>query len=768
MALISDFSKDLEAVKENYRIWKAHEKSELKFYFDTADIIDMLKGIKSLLPISGPNSKLAAYKKPKQLVHAVAYENWLGTIHLLPPHLSELYEKLDNGGIMLNYDVEDIEQSSTEFWSNEEILKKDVLAFIQGNTKGSKEETKSGLESFMKGSQHIFQGSYLMDKEANWKKRYAYLRKNKIIGFETDDIDLVSIGKDPVFIALQKELNHIRPLTSNNYMDALALCMFDRKLRDTEKNNECVFFYAEQKKLYQAIKAVSQEKIDGRYPFCFEYEDELGKQTAMAVRKADFFFLVGILRIAESDYGNIWDKLESLLESLSKSKETDKNQDNDNKRASLQLFFLEFFYSWWEKQGMQDLNLHFREDGLASKEFLDKEINNYIKDEFSSLGKHLSITPDILKILRKTISQLTDMKERVKKLYPDQFSMDAAHEFGSRFSFQPEAYEQIQQLFTQIQTAAFSDLPSDVEDIKTKVVNYIGSALKSTTYNKITDGDKTIDNNKTLNNLACAIGVLWLLGKSKLIDQICSTFENLPHLLLDSDEYPSPPFAIMHAVVLLSDGNPNLDEIERIINCVVGKYGLEANEKNYKVWLALSYAYFCMADKVFPRIFRIPEDLTEDERNSNVRKKALGYIKLTYEYAQSAYTFLKEKTLKEFHPTAQSRRNRYLYNAENNVIFGQTILLRKQELEDSKLAELVDDLESISSNPLLWHESRYADTLARYYYRLGRQKNGDIYSVGKALKYNERSLKATGISEKDLQNQLKKQLEQNISGQVLK
>lgn len=775
MAYLSDFIESKKETNENYKKWKALKKRSIKFYFDTSDIIDILSGMKALSPFNGSRQlKKEFYRKPKQLVYAVAYKNWLGPVGLLAPHLSELYEKLNHDKFTLHYKVENLEELTNEFWS-EIGVEKAFLNFLKGDFKHSQEKEKEGLDKLKENAPHIFQAAYLIDNDANWKKRYRYLNEENIIAFETEDIDYLSIGNDPVFKELQKELNRLRPLTANNYIDALALCVFDRKLRKIGPNDQAIIFYAEQKKLYDAIQKVSEVKIDGRYPFKFEYEDEYGNtQLSSAICDANFCFLVAILNTVNKDsrFNKLWDGLNAFLNALQDSKEDSIQKvlqypkskqalpNNVLNETPLNLVFLDFFESWWYQEGINDLKKLFVEETRTSQEYIEVEVNNYINNNFRELGNRISSTPTFFRILRETINSLTRMKQDVKRLYADEFSMNAMHEFGSRFSFKEFACEQIQNFLYQLRIAGSSDLEKqakefvgsseDTEVLKTTLANYIADALGNTS-------DKRIEEkNQILNNLACSIGILWLLGKKTLIDKISHSFKHMPHLLDEGDEYPSPPFAIMHIAVIASKGGAKTDsisEIKRIIACVEKKHGLNTEQKNYRVWLALSYAYFRLAEKIYVKCYSIPEDLPEEERTSVARKQALEYLMKTNTYARQAYRYLKNKILNEYNEEKQEGWNRYYRYAENNIVFCESILLPAEEIT-TKLKVLVDDLESVSSNPDLWHESRYSDTIARYYYRLACLENNNRELMVKAHTYIKRSLNASGISEKSLQEQL--------------
>jgi hypothetical protein len=187
------------------------------------------------------------------------------------------------------------------------------------------------------------------------------------------------------------------------------------------------------------------------------------------------------------------------------------------------------------------------------------------------------------------------------------------------------------------------------------------------------------------------------------------------------------------------------------------KFGLGAPQKKYKVWLALSYAHYRLANRIYSKIYMPLEDLKPQEAQSPVRKKALEHLQLTLDYARAAHDFLDKTILAGEHIEALPRHNRYLRASINNIIFCQTILLPDHALKEA-LYESVSDQEMFSEDIQLWHENRYSDTIARYYYRLARITEDSSF-VKKALIYNRRSISSNGLSEKSVPNQLAKSIE---------
>ncbi|WP_282783722.1 hypothetical protein [Phaeodactylibacter xiamenensis] len=758
MAEISDFASDRTQIAENYRIWKAIQNTEFTLYFDTADIIDMLHGIASMSAAPGMPFKWSLYNEPKQLVYAVAYKKWLGGIRLLSPHLAELYDKLRSDRFQRHKIRMDISSLNKTFWGKEDILSKEVVSFVNGKYLGKKENSSAhiNMEALLASAPHIFQGTYLMANHGDWRSRYRFLKEQGIIDFDQDIVRVNELVNDEVFKKLHKALNNQRPLTANNYVDALALCLFDQKLRKAEKNNAPpLFFFADQDHLLKAVEEVSREKLNGRFPFRFQ--DAEKKLDFLTVRTAPFFFLLGILHGVKSEYEDLWNRFEYYLEEITKESQEVRRYTPSSEAAAFRLFILEFFASWWHKEGMKDLKLLFNTRKLASENYLEREVQSFINSEFEHLSQRINLNPKVLEIIRESLDNLSDIKQTLKTLYPNITEINAANEFGNRFSFKPEAYRSIQKAFSELQSSARAHSSEEVEDIKETIINNISSAFTKVNL------EREEDLNDILNKLASAVGILWLLKKYYLVERICDTITNIPYLCKDKNEkYPSPPFAILHVVVLLADSEPDMTRVTRILQCVRSKYDKGQPKQNYKVWLSLSFAYFMMAGRIYKDIAVIPEDLSAKAERSMIREQALICLRNSKKYSRYAFEYLSQKELESNDINAMPRRYRFKHYAINNLIFCETLLTERSDFETT-LSKLVNMQESIVEDEHLWHRTRYADTIARYYYRKARiSDNPDDLTLKKMYRYNNRSLKEQGINEKKYPFQLKIQIEHHF------
>ncbi len=748
MADMKHFLDKQEDIIENFRFWKSYiynKPGQHQFYFDTADIIDMLTGIQGLA--QGYSFKWKLYDHPKQLVYAFAYREWLGSITLLQPHLTELYDKISTRHTLFPEYSTNIEEPIEEFWS-EYLKDKKIRLLLQ---EGQLDHINEKADALLKVAPHIFQGIYLSQEDGFWKKRYKYLKEKGIIKFDTTPYDVIKTTKNPVFKALQESLNRQRSHnTSNNYIDAIALCLFDKKLKLHQENPSqypLPLFYTDQSFLLKAAKEVSKEKFNNRHPLCIKCKD--GK-SILAVRDSNFFFLAGVLGGSTKPDIELFERIVNKLEGSTNGDLVNNEKTTEAKAVfdkdiieedTPKAFLINFFQQWWHNLGLKQLHQVYKKDynlNEAEEKVLQTKINAYITTEREQLKKSIGLG---YTIINRAWKDLADVEQKIKELYKFDIKIDAAHEFGSRFSFKKSVYSKIQEHFERMKSAAFGDEKKDLDEIKTETINFILDTL--TGKSDLPEKERSTK----LDNLASAIGTLWLLNKHELIDMICQALRDIPRLKKNKEDvYPSPAFAMMHAVTRLSLEEPNLDNIQEIIDCVEEKFNGQNGDKNYKVWMALSYVYYRMAAIQYPHIHQIPEDLSLSEKDSTARKKGLEYLEKTYINAEKTFKYLDVKINEEPNSEAIYRWRRVCYYATNNILFCKTLYAPIYELTEPDFMKKVHQFEDLD-NPNLFHENRYSDTISRYYYRLSHHDKKPKF-IKLAREYNRRSLSYPGIAEK--------------------
>lgn len=66
-----------------------NKEKALELYFDTADLRSAVLGLHDFYRPDSDDFNRTKFNKPERLVHCLAVSNWLGSIHLLPPHQKE-------------------------------------------------------------------------------------------------------------------------------------------------------------------------------------------------------------------------------------------------------------------------------------------------------------------------------------------------------------------------------------------------------------------------------------------------------------------------------------------------------------------------------------------------------------------------------------------------------------------------------------------------------------------------------------------------------
>ncbi|MCC6280261.1 MAG: hypothetical protein IT262_06670 [Saprospiraceae bacterium] len=693
------------------------ESSRQKIFFDTAGVVDMLLGWESLLDVDARYIKWPFFNRQPMLICALAYKKWLGPIHLLPPHTEELTNKMLNDKRRFpDVPLENTEMLTTEFWAANELQVKE--------TGLDKDEYISALQ---KDATSIFKGMFLGSHNGFWKSRYKYLVKDAqtlhLAG--STDYDYGNITSHRLFRPLLRFLNDQRKKQANNYLDAIALCLLDEKLRQFDISNTSTtlpIFFSNQEPILKAVRHFSQERDqDGRYPFT--YLSPAGKPF-LIVRNCNFFIISGIYQgIRESALPDLMEKYSSYLSSL-RLKFDDNIQGENNgaeetvadylsllsyvQPSSEENVLLSFFQEWLRMEGYQDLNT-ILSGQLGRREVVKKEVERFIEAEQARQRQQLKGFGDRISIVRGIWHDFTDSSTFIEKNYSQTVDLDVYKEIGPRLYYSEAVCKRVQDYINRIFLAAHNskDGERDLIDTFTDVVNDLASSLFS-------GQQKPIDAEK-LERLACGLAVLWIFEKYKRIGQICDTVYERYNDVDPSDEadkYPAPSIALIHAAAILAGRLPQQDHALRIIECVMRKFGAQ----NYNVWLGLSYIHTSIW-RFSGGGFNCPEWHYYRTRDLNFEPPSKQNLEESLRLSRKTYEWLRDDE-KSGNITREKMRERQAkqFYALNNYLFMLAICGSAEEFRESLyLAEGFQDGVSIRD---AWHKGRYADTLACYYLRM--------------------------------------------------
>ena len=767
----------LEETVEGLRVWKQLREIphlSVQIYFDSAAVIDMMIGSASVY--KGHVFQPYLYERSANVVYALAFRKWLGDIYMLPPHTEEFVETLRfNPRLFPETGLDHAKTESDALWGK--LLQTDDLAGLNDLLR-QQEKGVQVINELKEHPYHPFLGVYLTQKRNFWKYRYKHLVQDKeVLRFSPEsDYNYGDVTRSDFFREVLGRLNKMRSHTANNYIDAIALCVLDSKIRAAEQDHSnqvhLPFFFSDQEHILETAQAMSRKAApDGHYPFM--YTDPRSGKSFSIVRGAAFFIIEGFYNSLTQNQPSdtSFDDFQRALEELQRDVGGESTNHHNAWASSVnqvqhrvertelhEKVILEFFDRWWRENGYADITaaLELREQEGAEKAEINAQVETYIQQERTRLNRQIKGYGRRVAVIRKTWEAFRGFDQFIDVHYvKSKAIIDAFEEFGPRFNFSSRVCERIQQAIDRI-IEAVAGGPTGATELR-EAESEIISDLVDGLFKKSDTEEEQLEQ---LDKLAMGIGFFFLYQKYKLVSEVCEVVAELyaEQFPESEDKYPRPWIALIHAASLFlsgeqsSEGQNAEDQALEIIQCVE-----EKADENYKLWVGLSYLYNLLweyrgNDYNFRELFR-PDDFALFRKS-----KAFQYLQTAIRYCYRAFLYIEKLIAEDDDPAKLRDRWRKYYYALNNYIFFTTLYSGQEDFRE--LDYYQEKLENITSKPEYFQEGRFSDTLARYYFRLAilADSSGEFENeIQNALYFSERSLKPR---RKQLYESLNRQLKQ--------
>ncbi|GJM32420.1 MAG: hypothetical protein DHS20C18_14210 [Saprospiraceae bacterium] len=727
---LSNFSQIFEFQKELDEDYG--DKKQI--FFDSSSVISMAAGLTDMFHGKFRNS---FYKDPQTLLLSCVYQGWLGPIYLLPPHLQEFIDKRDSSRLFpprFNKKLID------EIWLE---LKLDYLAELKMNyaeDKLDKIQDFYKYENIKKDAIDYFKLIYLT-KDSFWKERISHLlaSKNpllKITQFPEYNLNKI-LHQDSLFKRIKSSLDVVRPYRpKNNYIDGIALC-FLQELLSTHSSSiggksstPIPLFFTDDKAISEVVKKISEEEIDGIFPFI--YEGRSGKN--LIVQDANFFLVDAVFQKGRGmdlfkEFDDFIEQFWEWAEDSSSVQTMEKHTEHSDelKKETQDTVFLKFLKHWWDNNGLEHIK-HITHDHYENEKELSKideqfeETEKRFREDLKRVNVQMGKTKEIFDILKDAYDELRSLKADFKKKFPDRhnLSYNPYDEFSTRFSFSLDCCERVQKLLIDL-NRSIDEKTESFEDVRADIITDLLASVNEEDLHQLTQlqkkpMDKQNKEQRNKINLYAALGLLWTLEKFTLLEKICEIIRNKYSSIDTKNVYPDYQVAILHAAAILR--NPLDDDIfkvKKILACIESKF---AKDK-YPVWINLSYGYYLLwKQKISQHV--IPELLHPKDVSVNMDKLVLSYFKNGRDYIKKAVKYLeielnKKDKKEDKGSTKKALRYRRFYYALNNYVYFEVMSLSSQAFEELELGRYVRMLEEAPEKGL--GQARYRDTLARYYQR---------------------------------------------------
>jgi len=791
-------------MNEGLQFWNALQQLpnvKPKIYFDSAGGIDMLTGTGSIFKGNVLQAKL--YSQDANLVYALAYRKWLGEIYMLPPHTEEFIESLQfNDRLFPDSKTQEPSLQNQELWHR--ILETKDLARLKDLLyKTENPENIKVIEELQKNPYHLFLGIYLTRHGNYWKGRYKYLvKEEKILQFSHEtDYSIGDVTNQPLFEKVLRILNGKRTRTANNYIDALALSVLDAKLEKSIDNEDrpiiLPLFFSNQGHILETVEEIRDASKPGeRIPFTY-IDLQTGKHFPI-VRAASFFIIEGFVNAMRENKQAV-EKFQTQLADINRQFESGQGKDGAD-TYDLERFknnylepeihkqvMLEFFERWWGDGGYHEIvgALALQED--QDQEEVNEQVKQHIEEVRLELKQNFEGLGARFKIIRDAWQAFFGFAEYLDQDYiQPKAETTAFHDFGPRLNYSESVCNRIQKWISRAIDAVSQKDNDELKAVEGEVITHLIRSL----FEGINEKE---DKDEQLDQLTACLGFFYFFNKCELVVQVCDEVRRqYEHVFPDSpDKYPVPSIALIHAAALLQGRNEERkveEEVLDILKCLESKA-----QKNYKVWIGLSYIYNLLwihrmhpfGVYKFRELFR-PEEFYEDVLPS----RGYQYLAKAIDFSQAAMDYIREELSadeklnakekeklsaeekQQLEENAIKRRPRWqkLYYAMNNYLFFKTLYSSPEEF--AKLESYKDKLAQTSPMEEYYHEGRFSDTLARYFLRSAILAESDYYfklDLEDALDINNRAIRSSPKQlYQDLHSQIKHWMTRKTYKDVLK
>lgn len=781
-------SNDLGGLTGDVRFHLMHthenENRPIDIYFDTSSVIDLHIGIEAVYRANQLDHRV--FNNHSSLVHAMAYDGWLGKIHLLPKHKEEFILKLSTEDRLFP-SKPDLRKCTERKYA---LLAEFAAQLPNLNAPLSKMKQELGL--LKENALLIYYLIFLVKEQGNWSVRHKSLigegDKEALMSFENkrSSADTQYI-KSKLFRQLFNCLSQERSTKSiNNYQDAIALCQLNERLRKNEldKNAPIPVFYSSQQKLIDAVKKVVTEFYADEKELPFHYVAHDGCQYFI-IRDSDYFIINGVSKrlsqlnrekdLVEFKHSLIKFEEQTKISSYPVDKKTAFNKSAYNlsivKSAynlSIVNFMVGFMESWLSKNAADELATILED--IKDPEQLQLQLNEFIsqvKEKLSAQNEAAQIKNNIIRTLWVDLGKVTDRlyNERMEIVW---LPTDAV-ELEARFGYKTTVRNKVEKILTEINNnlaTEFEHKHNGIifnrridEVIVQNKADIITDIIEGFEADDLTQDPKELDD-KT-EKLMIGIGALWMLDRYRTIDHICKAVTQKKAGSSSSTfNYPDYRIALIHAAAILN-GLRNQSRAEKVIEEIT-IYANKLPAPSYKIQIGFSYLYSILWEIALgddPHL--LPERAMKDAPET-ITGNCLKYLKKGEQAALHALQTLEEHMK---NPDLSDKNAHYLkkkYYLYNNIIFLRTYGSSAEEFLSAETRRFKERLYN-SFNSDLAQPARFHDTLARYYLRTAALESYDSPTQQSLLaQAKQHSDKSIGFSQK--QKTIYEQLRQEIAG----
>lgn len=663
----------------------------IEIYFDTYHVLPIIQGYWELQSSVHNDISTDIFDDDRTLVKTLAYFEYIRDIHILLPHVAELANQLDKSYLLP---------------TDEHVDKGKIDKFLEqiGLDNLKKLKTvyeKDGLESYLQElaphSEQIFKANYILD-ELKWYRRYQRLFiENRIVQYDDVRYNNADILSSPLFEQISDALADPRSdrkfRTINNFRDAMALCMFQKKVQKFKLGQGALPF------LYVAGGRLGKLPPEIRSEFVVQ-PPQLPNGTKVSLLKDSEFFIVDAMFTLKkkSKKGDaLSDGMQRLEDSMQLyhriGPELSMPEINAIIQEWVQLRKNDFFSKIWAdgKGGRRKLSERLIDlvqmDAFVGKVQDSKKI---VEREREAIIKNLTLLTDDLVFLEdiwmeietfeKVLNDRLNEKVDLNVLRPDIFRDMGVTRFSPPLG---PVGDEIGKIWND-----FLILHSKRSVRRMRLLKVLIARVIYDGFQKITAD--------SFSKILTGLCVLWAFHRyaliMRLVERLQGRYEKAYQI----------PLIYMASVLKQKDKNVwHLKVIEKHLK------DLEASKEypsTFEIWIGVGYVKFNVWQE-----FKSMQGKRNEQKFRDYLSEAIELMDRSYRYLKSQR---KKGDLKR--QVAVYRNVKYYYVLNNWVYYnlmGETDEL-DSKLFDSRVSELI----SIQRDEQ-YSQARFSDTIARFYYR---------------------------------------------------
>lgn len=721
-----------------------NKNKEAELYFDTADLRSAVLGLHDFYRPDSDDFNRAKFNRPERLVHCLATSNWLGQIHLLPPHQAEFLALLKvEFGVSFEIDPVGVARKflrHTGFTDSEDqIISVSEL---------SQEEVVKLVKKQAGTAHNFFKAIHCM---APWEKRLPMMINKGTLQLNPQKVDYEFIVAHPIFQRLLDAFQDERPSKDvQNLADAIAVILLNDKIirfKKGESNTIPRLFVTS-----PAFKNILEQK---EFADLLNYAKTSEGQNISVFRDEDYFVFKATFRSdlslneetretrqkVEADLRSLREEVAKILKARSDTDVGNMQQDgsgepfnkalvNDGDEIRIlgrplshtieelkRFSFLENV--WLNSRAPSELDYAVRQLVHSAQEVKVKKTRKFRTGLDRALGDVKHNLEENVREVEWVMTLWDGLERRPARIFEDMpqnpSTLNYFRDAGLlRYSFPPQTHDRIEEVLRHLIEKG------SVEKYARRFV--ITSCLRALR-----------DPRKESENLIIAVAVLRI---AKMDQQIIELLEKiaprLPHFSLKI-VYAESIFSLLQ--LSQKDVRQKRQRISMLISELEREYAKTRKDQS-RADIAIGLAYLHLRQWRY----RGGEVLWRKPHTVNIESNPAlqRIINKAINYARGAYTDLKGQgeKIKEAYAC-----NIYLYY----LVEGGT-RDREQEIDEAANALL-----NFSDFPEAW-QYRFDDTLARYYLRRAASKETEEEwreSLGKAKKRIDDAA-AEKIADKDI------------------